>query len=314
MILSRRLGAIAFAALPAALVACGASPDGSSSGADEITYGSPHLLPWHDPNAPEPRAKTASKTLTYYGGPVISNVNVVKVTYGAGTYQPYVTGTGTGTLDAFYKAIVGSPYFAWLNGDYKTATQSIGYGTYGGAYSVTPSTANNGATITDTQIQAELIAQIKAGTVPAPTANTLYMMYFPKGKAISQGTSKSCVSGGFCAYHGTIGYSAAPGGYVYYGVMPDNSAGSGCDVGCGSNASAFNNLCSVSSHEMIEAVTDPAVGVASTYSSPLGWYNKTYGEIGDICNAQQGSVVGTDSATYTIQLEWSNSKNACRAQ
>jgi hypothetical protein len=65
---------------------------------------------------------------------------------------------------------------------------------------------------------------------------------------------------------------------------------------------------------MIETVTDPDVGIATTYASPLAWYNKTYGEIGDICNAQQGSVVGTDGVTYTVQTEWSNSKSACRVQ
>jgi hypothetical protein len=54
--------------------------------------------------------------------------------------------------------------------------------------------------------------------------------------------------------------------------------------------------------------------VATTYSSPLAWYNKTYGEIGDICNGQQGTVTGTDGVTYTVQKEWSNSKAACRTQ
>jgi hypothetical protein len=70
----------------------------------------------------------------------------------------------------------------------------------------------------------------------------------------------------------------------------------------------------VSSHELIEAVTDPAVGVAATYASPLSWYNKTYGEIGDLCNAQQGTVLGTDGVNYTVQKEWSNSTLSCRVQ
>jgi len=57
-----------------------------------------------------------------------------------------------------------------------------------------------------------------------------------------------------------------------------------------------------------------AGSIATTYASPLAWYNKTYGEIGDICNAQQGTVVGTDGVTYTVQKEWSNSKSVCRIQ
>ena len=135
-------------------------------------------------------------------------------------------------------------------------------------------------------------------------------MYFPKGKSISQGSSSSCVSGGFCAYHGTVVGTSST---WMYGVHPDNSAGSGCDVGCG-GSTPFNNMSSVASHEMIETVTDPDVGIATTYASPLAWYNRTYGEIGDICNAQQGTMVGTDGVTYTVQKEWSNSQQVCRLQ
>lgn len=254
--------------------------------------------------------RTNAHTLTYYGGPVLSSVHVVKLNYGAGTYQSYVSGTGAGTMSAFFNAITGSPYFTWLNNDYKTPSQAIGYGSFGGDFTITPSAVNNGATITDSQIQVEISAQISSGHIPAPTANTLYMTFFPKGKKISQGGSYSCQGGGFCAYHGTM---LRNGSNVYYGVMPDNSTGSGCDSGCGTS-SAYNNWTSVASHEMIEAVTDPAVGLASTYGPPLAWYNKTYGEIGDICNAQQAIVTGTDGVGYTVQKEWSNSTNTCRAQ
>jgi hypothetical protein len=285
---------------------------------DFSNSGRPHLLPWRDPAAskgpangagPVNGARTNSHTLTYYGGPVVSNINVVKVLYGTGTYQPFVSGTGAGTLSAFYHDVVGSTYFAWLNNDYKTKTQAIGYGTFAGDYMVTPSAANNGATITDANIQAEVLAQIASGALPAPTDNTYYAIHFPKGKKIQQGSSYSCQSGGFCAYHGTIKSSQTAKGGILYGVLPDNSSGSGCDAGCGTST-PFNNWTSVSSHELIETVTDPFVGLATTYASPLAWYNKTYGEIGDICNAQQGTITA-GGVTYTVQKEWSNSKNAC---
>ncbi len=295
------------------LAACGVEPIDTT----QVTYGTrAGIHAWQDPAELEQAshfARASSKTLTYYGGPVISNVNVIKVNYGAGTYQSFVSNTGAASMSAFFKGVLGSAYFTWLNGDYKTSTQTIGFGSFGGDYSITPSAANNGATINDTQIQAEMVAQINAGALPAPTANSLYFLYFPKGKKIQQGTTYSCQSGGFCAYHGTIKSASTPGGYILYAVMPDNSTGSGCDSGCGTST-PYNNWCSVSSHELIEAVTDPAVGVATTYSSPLAWYNKTSGEIGDICNAQQGTVVGTDGVTYTVQKEWSNSTSTCRAQ
>jgi hypothetical protein len=258
--------------------------------------------------------QASSKTLTYYGGPVVKNIKVIQVLYGSGTYQSFVQGTGSSTMAAFYGGVVGSPYFSWLNGDYGSGSgktsQTIGYGSFAGQVSITPSSSRDGSTITDAQVQAELKAQISAGHLAAPNANTYYAVFFPKGKKISQGGSSSCVSGGFCAYHGTVVGSSAT---WTYGVHPDNSSGSGCDSGCGSST-AYHNLSSVASHEMIETVTDPDVGIASTYASPLAWYNKTYGEIGDICNAKQGTVVGTDGVSYTVQTEWSNSKAACRAQ
>jgi hypothetical protein len=96
---------------------------------------------------------------------------------------------------------------------------------------------------------------------------------------------------------------------VYYGVLPD-VASSGCAGGCG-GSTAFNNETSVASHELIEATTDAAVGLAQTYAPPLAWYNATYGEIGDICNGSQGTVVGGNGVTYTVQKEWSNAKAKC---
>jgi hypothetical protein len=302
-----------------ALAACGGSPGEESSQGDtseaivdgaRVQWGTnAHLLPHDDssPSAAAPiQAAASSAHLTYYGGPVISNVKVVKVEYGAGTYQSFVTATGTSSMAGFWAGVTNSAYFDWLS-EYNTPTQSIGRGSYGGDYAITPSASRDKSTISDANIQAELNAQIGAGHLPAPDANTLYMVHFPKGKRISQGTSKSCVAGGFCAYHGTFKRN---GQYVYYGVLPDMSAGSGCDTGCG-NGSAFGNQTSVASHEMIEAVTDAAVGLATTLSPPLAWYDGTNGEIGDICNAQQGTITGGNGATYTVQKEWSNASNAC---
>ena len=44
---------------------------------------------------------------------------------------------------------------------------------------------------------------------------------------------------------------------------------------------------------------------------PLAWYDGTNGEIGDICNAQQGTFVGTDAVTYTVQKQFSNAAADC---
>jgi hypothetical protein len=294
-------------ALPALLAACGGQLDdqGEADTAD-LEYGVyVHKLPMMD-SAAKP-VNTASAHLTYYGGKVIQKVKVVKVQYGSGTYQSFITGTGAASMAGFYTAVTASNYMTWLS-EYNTASpkQTIGTGTYAGSYSITPASTRNKATISDANIQAEISAQITAGKLPAPDNNTLYMIDFPKGKTISQGTSKSCVGGGFCAYHGTFKRNTQD---VFYGVLPDMSAGSGCDVGCGSGA-PFANQTSVASHEMIEAVTDAEVGLATKVGAPLAWYDTANGEIGDICNAQQGTIT-SGSTTYTVQKEWSNASGAC---
>lgn len=263
----------------------------------------------------------AGAHLTYYGGKVISHVKVIDVLYGPGTYTPEVTGTGPNTIAAFYAGITNSTYMDWLS-EYNTTAgqnpaQTIGRGSYVAQFQIAPSAANaptaankcgsSGATIgvTDSQIQAELQAQITAKVLPAPDGNTYYAVQFPHNVSISQGGSCSGTAGGFCAYHGTV---VTPSEF-YYGVLPD-FATTGMQTGCG-GGSQYANESSVSSHELIEAATDAEVGIATVLDAPLAWYDQNNGEIGDICSAQQGAVTGGDGQQYTVQKQFSNLQNDC---
>ncbi len=265
----------------------------------------PGVWPTFTPG-PHHAAAPAGAHLTYYGGPVVANMKSVDVSYGAGSFispgHPGATAIG-----AFTGQFLGSGVNDWLS-EYDTpasggTNQTIGRGSYGGTVTITPSAANNGSTIQDSQIQAELAAQITAGTLPVPDANTSYAVFFPLGKSICDAGSCSLVAGGFCAYHGTF---LRNGIDVTYQVMPDVSGISGCG-----NSTDLGNTTSVLSHELTETITDPNVGLATVYGPPLAWYDATNGEIGDICNAQQGSFVGTDSVTYVLQSEFSNSRANC---
>ena len=280
-----------------------------------------HGVPWRDPNGPAAAvgfAAPAGAHLTYFGGPIISNVQVIQVLYGSGSYNSQIAGTTSPTMGNFFADITSTGLITLLQ-QYNTnisggTGQVFGNGTFAGLFQIVPSAANNGSTITDTQIQSELLAQINAGHLPGPAndalgnPNTLYMIYFPPGKTISQGGSNSCQAGGFCAYHGTTS-STLNTKHVLYGVLPDMQAGSGCSTGCGTST-VFGNYTSVTSHELVEAMTDADVGIATTFAAPLAWYDMTNGEIGDICNGQQGSYTA-NGTTYTIQLEFSNSANNC---
>jgi uncharacterized protein (TIGR03382 family) len=241
----------------------------------------------------------AGSTLTYRGGPILAHVKVVTVYWGSNVA---FSGTGTQSLDAFYKAVVASPYYDWLN-EYKTATQTmLGRGSFGGTYAYT---AGKTGAITDDDIQAGLTTLISGAKVPAPDADTLYAIHFAPGISITMSDgSASCQV--FCAYHSSFVNGTKN---VYYSVNPDQ--GGACAGGCGGDASTFNNTTSVASHELVEATTDPDVGA----QNDLSWYNDSQGEIGDICNAKQCSKTATGTtacpAGYTVQLEWSNGHNAC---
>ncbi|KAI8613693.1 hypothetical protein BC830DRAFT_1130949, partial [Chytriomyces sp. MP71] len=231
--------------------------------------------------------------LTNYGGPVIASVEVHPIFYGPVNYQSQ--------LNAFYKGVVQSSWYD-IMAQYNVYRGSA----VDGILAIqTKSLLND-----EKDIPALFFSLVKSGQIN-PNANTYYPIHFASGINITQGGSNSCQA--FCAYHGTIDISSLNVGqkYLYYGVIPDQ--GGNCANGCGSNSIAVNNLFSVSSHELAEAVTDAAVGLATTNAAPMAWYDVTNGEIGDICNAQQGSTVGGNGVTYVIQTQWSNTANACVA-
>ncbi|KAI9365362.1 hypothetical protein DFJ73DRAFT_918556 [Zopfochytrium polystomum] len=239
------------------------------------------------------QARASAKALTYYGGPVLKNVEVTLLNWGGATYASKLPG--------FYKGVTSSTYYDMLS-----QYSGIGRGTYKGA--ITLSNLPSATDLDDANdIQPYLRSLVQDGTI-TPTANSYFPIHFASGYSISQGGQSSCVE--FCAYHNTIDISdISDQQYLFYGIIPDQ--GGSCAGGCGTSSSTFNNLCSVSSHELVEATTDPAVGLATGNAAPLAWYNSQYGEIGDICNAQQGTITGGDGNTYTVQKEWSNKASAC---
>ncbi len=259
--------------------------------------------------------------LNYFGGRVVSNAQVVQVIYGAGSYIPQVTSTASPSMATFYQGVLNSPYVDWLR-EYNTlgqpspgSNQTIGRGSFASQVTIIPSPQNNGTVIDDSNIQAELAAQIQAGNIPAPTQdaqgnnNTYYAIFFPHGKILTVQGVSSCSF--FCAYHGTV--ANIPGfGEVYYGVHPDFQSGSGCEFGCGAATTVFGNYTQVASHELVETITDAEIGLATQFAPPLAWYDQNFNEeIGDLCNDQNAQVVGGDGVTYDVQTEFSNSQNDC---
>jgi hypothetical protein len=197
---------------------------------------------------PQPRSAPAGAHLQYFGGRIVSNIQVVQVIYGAGSYLPQITNTASPSVATFYDGVLNSAYVDWLT-EYNTiglpppaSNQVLGRGSFSTQTTISPATQNNGPVISDDQIQAELSAQLTAGILPPPTHdtagnnNTYYAVFFPHGKTITLQGQASCQV--FCAYHGTVA-DAAGFGEITYGVHPDFQPGSGCENGCGAAATPF---------------------------------------------------------------------------
>jgi MYXO-CTERM domain-containing protein len=131
--------------------------------------------------------------------------------------------------------------------------QTITRGSALAAVTISPM-VTTGTTIADDNaaIGAELVAQIHAGNLPAPTydaqgyPNTLYVVFFPSNCSISIQNFGSCTA--FGGYHYSGPYTASPtckSQYIPYAVIPD----------CGGRIPS-----GAVSHELAEAVTDTDVG------------------------------------------------------
>jgi hypothetical protein len=244
----------------------------------------------------------------YFGGRVISNVKIIEVSWGSSVDSNYMT-----QLQGFYTAIVTSPFIDWMTEydtiglnsftDLKPGTnQHIGRGTFGSNIVITPT--NKSTTLTDQDIQTELMAQLASNALPAPAVdsggnvNSIYMVDFPQGTTITLVGLQSCSS--FGAYHGTFTYQ---NNSVPYGVHPY----------CGYS---FNTSTLIHSHELAEAITDMEVGLVEYNTTnlcarPLAWTTLASTawaseETGDLCEGTSDTV-----ATYTVQKIWSNYAQAC---
>jgi hypothetical protein len=216
--------------------------------------------------------RRAVLAVTFHGGQLLSHVETQAVYLGSDWQTNSGLAAQTTKVDQFLSGLVQGPYMdAMTNAGYNVGRGSATAGSTLGL------SLNKSTGITDAQIRSNLQSAISSGQVSAPDANRLYVVYVAPGVVIKDGTATSQNS--FLGYHGAFGGHDAAGHAVdiHYAVIaypgsPNPSAGSQ------GFAAALDQLTSVSSHELAEAVTDPNVNYKQ-----LGWYDdQQNGEIGDL--------------------------------
>ena len=277
---------------------------------------------FHDEATPQCHAPK----LAYFDGPIIQSPVVVPV-----FWNSTVNAQVQASMSQFYADAMASTYWQWLweydslgltGGSGQVIVPGIALPGVVIIPTLCPAGSGTNCRITDTQLQAELNRQIGLGILPEPvldcTGNveTVYMVSFPPNVSLTgpDGAGSSCANGGFCAYHntGTVGATATP---LIYGALMDEFSG-GCAMGCGTNATPLENVTDTASHELVEAVTDPDIGLdtGAGYQKPAGWgdNNDECGEIADICDDDsKGDTITVGGRTWTVQEVWSNAQTKC---
>jgi len=257
--------------------------------------------------------------LTYYGGPIVSNANVVAVTWGP------ADSTMTTILPGFFNGIPNSNYWNVLS-EYSTtglngsdgqpgSNQNIYQGVFAQLYQITPSTG--GTTITDVQIAQELANQIAAGNLPAPIVdssghvNSIYMVYFPSGFSITAQGFANCEFNSDFSSNGT---NAPYGAIAYQGSIPCSGQAKG--------VSAYSDFLTVTSSAVLaNIVTDPLIGLVTGNqpTRPAAWYNLKYGQIGYSCPTTgtngtlftSGTITTGLGSSFAVAQLWSNMQAKC---
>lgn len=218
--------------------------------------------------------------LVYNGGPLITSVNKISIFWGSSWLNVSEKELASKLKD-FLTYIVDSPLIDQLD-EYSVESYKINRGKHSGSVFIDGDVPKQ---LSDEQLQKMIKSKIEDGTLPKQDENSPYFTFLPSGLTLSKGSEASCSV--FCGYHDAIDYS------VFYAAIPYPDC-----AGCLGNLEPFDAMTSISSHELCEAITDPIVG--------NGWYDNTYGEIGDICAWKTKKL-----DKYTVQLEWSNKLKNC---
>lgn len=236
-------------------------------------------IPYPAPHPPMPQVMTLN-------GPVMSAPKIVPISFMGDSLQS--------SIDTLIQELVATPSY-WSGA---TAEYGVGPLSAGAPQHMTDALP---ATMTDGDVQAWLTSKIKAGGgFPQPDADTIYALFYPDTTSVTMGGGALCKQ--FQGYHSD--YAIAPASYVTYAVMGR------CKAPVAS-VTIMDNLAAESSHEFIEAATDPLPQDKPAWAE-LDPDHRSWmlvgggGEIGDVCAAFPGVYYKPTGIDFLVQRVWSN--------
>jgi hypothetical protein len=205
--------------------------------------------------------------VTYHGGPTISNVLIEPIFYGS-AWTTDKTPDKKSSLESvadkitdFLTFIVDSPYMDDLSQYVKSPRGSVAESESLVGFLPLQDFVSKSLkdVVTQSEVESVVTGQIQAHLVDAPAPNNLYIVFLPPGVELDDGSA--------LGYHGEVGgnYYAA---IAYPGTVhhPDGTTSTNGRDG----PSDFDSITITTSHELVEAITNPTVGGAGGFSGSIG--------------------------------------------
>jgi hypothetical protein len=255
-----------------------------------------------------------SINLTYHGGPLLQNVKVATLFWGQG----WDGSAARDFLNSFFKELFDDKGFMANLSQYSDGGYQIGNGQL--ARTTTDSTELP-PVVDDNDVPNEIIQQFLSGALPAPDADTLYVVFTPPGVTLKSVAAEK--KGFILGYHSYV--SNRRGDWFPYVIVPtptdEAMAALQRDWGIHRPTSVMTEA---ASHELAEAVTDPRPGQDASGQVTTGWYDDNLGDLGEVGDIpatlfDTGQIpitdlfdvlTGADGTRYLVQKIWSNQDGA----
>jgi hypothetical protein len=268
---------------------------------DGIMWSTPHYMPTRE-KAREMARKHPDTQFSYYGGLVETTPSVVLILW---DFKKYKDPDNVGPLlTSYLGAMGGSSHNAIYDQYYQDIKGVTTYITNPSSQLLAVYNYKKKAPAHPTAAQMAAVAVKAANKLNLGTGiNTSYVVVAPYHH-----DPAGFLTQGWCAYHDTALAKSGMISWTNLPYMPDGGSSCGGNIitAPSDESGADEGVTIVEGHEQGESVTDPVPGA--------GWYNGSYGEIGDICAWKDIANDPFGSYSYTMQPMWSNASGGSCVQ